>query len=133
MLEKKEILPIRWCLVKCQCMQKKIQIEKHQNTVKFILFLASLLANKQTNPSDTLFIEKMMILLISIKNPSIFRPKISRTKKDMKTSFTGLTPKIDLIYLLCHAKFTKSGFSSSTYIIKLPTNRKILSFPKPQL
>ena len=114
-------------------MQKKIQIEKHQNTVKFILFLASLLPNKQTNPSDTLFIEKMMILHISIKNPSIFRFENARTKKDMKTSFTGLTPKIDLIYLYVTPNSQNLALAHKVYIIKLPTNRKILSFPKAQL
>lgn len=58
------------------------------------------MVKKETNPSNTVVTEVMIIPHINIKSPSTFYSENLRTKKEMENPFSGLTQKIDLIYLL---------------------------------
>ena len=58
------------------------------------------MGKKHINPLNTHFIEEMMILHVNIKNPLKFKSDDSITREDMKYHFSGLTRKINFIYLL---------------------------------
>ena len=88
---------------------------------------------KQANSSSAPVKEEMMIPYMNTIKPSKFRSQNVRTKTNMKSHFSGLTSKINLIYLLWKPKLPKSTFNSKPFFTKSSTENKKLSFVKAHL
>ena len=74
-----------------------------------------------------LVIEEMMIPYINIKKPSTFRSENSRTTKDTKINFSGLTRKTYLITYCNNPNSQNLPLTQKVNSIKLSTKRKVLS------